>query len=125
MFGFFKKKKPVPEGPKERRLIPRWKISFKCKIKWEGLADYIECFVKDLNFKGCSLSISETLPNSVKAITLYFNEMYFFNADIAIIWEKTANGNKQYGINFIKLRDSDKEKLLQMMRQNFPDCFKI
>lgn len=120
MFGFFQKKKEAPgEAFQEKRLLPRWKISSAVKIKWEGRNSYLAGEVKDLNMKGCSLILAEKIPQGCSRIELYFNEKFFFNLETAVIWHKEADGKLVYGIKFTKVRDPDKDKFFQMMRENF------
>jgi hypothetical protein len=120
LFDFFKKKKaPLPEAPKEHRLLPRWKISALAKIRLSAGATHVPCEVKDLNMKGCCLTLEQVLPDGCAEVELYFNEKYFFDVEIAIVWHKEIDNKHVYGIKFTRVRDADKEKMFQMMRENF------
>jgi len=119
IFSFFKKKEPVKESPKEKRLMPRWKLSAPAKIKWFTEPDYSPCEVKDLNMRGCSLLLTRKIPEGCAGLSLYFNEKYFFDIEIAIVWQKEMDNKIVYGIRFTKFRDVDKEKLYKMIREDF------
>jgi len=125
-FDFFRKKKVLPPEPAafvEKRLLPRWKISCPAKIKWQGAQDYAACEVKDLNMRGFSLALAEKIPESSCRAELYFNDKYFFDVEICVTWHKVVEGKQVYGIKFLKVRDSDREKIYQMMKENFSGCF--
>ena len=125
LFSFFKKKKELPPEPVSvvKRLLPRWKIAAPAKIKWQGYKDYVACEVRDLNMKGFSLAMTEKIPEANARVELYFNEKYFFDIEISVTWHKEVEAKQIYGIRFLKVRDLDKEKIYQMMRENFSGCF--
>lgn len=122
LFSFFKKKKDIPQEPAfvERRFLPRWKIVAPAKIKWPGSSDYLACEVMDLNLRGFALAMAEKIPSTNLNIQLYFNDIYFFDIEISITWHKEVEGKQIYGATFLKIRDLDKEKICQMMKNNFP-----
>lgn len=125
LFSFFNKKKIIPAAPTffEKRVLPRWKISAPAKIKWEGFKDYMGCEIRDLNLKGFCLVLNEKIPEPNAAAELYFNEKYFFDIEISIIWHKEVEAKQIYGVKFVRVRDVDKEKIYQMMKDNFAGCF--
>jgi c-di-GMP-binding flagellar brake protein YcgR len=126
IFDFLKKKKSVSSDKPafvEQRFLPRWDIYTKAKLRCEGQREYIECEVKDLNLKGFSVVIPQALSRECMRATLYFNENYFFDIDLAVVWHKESEGKQVYGIRFTRIRDTDREKLIRMMRQNFPRYF--
>jgi PilZ domain len=125
LFSFFKKKKEPEPKPAfvEKRLLPRWKIGALAKIRWPGASDYLTCEVRDLNMRGFCLALTEKIPEETSRVELHFNEKYFFDIEIALTWHKEAGGKQTYGAKFVKVRDSDREKIYQMMRENFPGCF--
>lgn len=125
LFSFFKKKKDLPAKPAfvEKRLLPRWKIAAPAKIKWQNSKDYLACEVRDLNMRGFCLSTTEKIPEANAYVELYFNEKYFLDIEILVTWHKEAEAKQIYGIRFLKIRDSDREKIYQMMKENFAGHF--
>ena len=103
----------------EKRLLPRWKIAAHAKIKWQSFKDYVNCEVMDLNMKGFCLSSPEKIPEANNSAELYFNDKYFFETGISVIWHKEVEAKQIYGIRFLKIRDYDREKIYQMMTENF------
>jgi hypothetical protein len=120
IFSFFRRKKvPLKETLKEKRLIPRWKISAPAKIKWNTESDYSSCEVKDLNMRGCALFLTRKIPEGCVGANLYFNEKYFFDIEMAIVWQKEVDNKIVCGIRFTKFRDVDKEKIYKMICEDF------
>jgi len=103
----------------EKRLLPRWKIAAQAKIKWQNFKDYLNCEVMDLNMKGFCLSSPEKILDYNTRAELYFNEKYFFEVGISVTWHKEIEEKQVYGIKFLKVRDYDREKIYQMMKENF------
>ena len=125
LFSFFKKKKVLPPKPAfvEKRLLPRWKIASPAKIKWQGSKDYVVCEVRDLNMRRFSLGMNEKIPEASSRAELYFNEKYFFDIEISVAWHKEVEAKQIYGVRFLRIRDSDREKIYQMMKENFAGYF--
>jgi len=125
LFSFFQKKKKLPPKPTfvEKRQLPRWKIVAPAKIRLQGSKDYVTCEVMDLNMKGFCLAMTEKIIEVNVSAELYFNEKYFFNIEIFVTWHKEVDGKQIYGVRFLKIRDSDREKIYQMMKENFAGCF--
>ena len=111
----------LPSKPifNEKRLLPRWKIVSPAKIKWQGSEGYAPCEVKDLNMKGFCLSSLEKIPESNDLVELYFNDKYFFEVETSVIWHKEVDGKQIYGFKFLRICDYNKEKMYQMMKENF------
>jgi len=125
LFNFFQKKKiPLPKPAfVEKRLLPRWRIAAPAKIKWQGSPDYLACEVRDLNMRGFCLVLAEKVPEANLRAELYFNDKYFFDIEISVTWHKEAAPKQIYGVRFMKVRDSDREKIYQMMKENFAGHF--
>jgi hypothetical protein len=125
LFDFFQDKDEQPSEPnfKEKRLLPRWKISAPAKIKWQGAADYTPCEIRDLNLRGFSLVLAEKIQEANTRAEIYFNDKYFFDIGFCITWHKEAEGKQVYGIKFVTVRDLDKEKIYLMMQDIFPNSF--
>jgi len=105
----------------EKRLLPRWKISTSAKIKWQDSKDYVNCEAMDLNMKGICLSSIDKIPEANNAVEFCFNEKYFFEIGISFVWHKEVEGKQIYGLKFLRVHDYDKEKIYQMMKENFPN----
>ena len=69
--------------------------------------------------KGCCLTLEQAIPDGCVEVELYFNEKYFFGVGIAIVWHKEIGNKHAYGVKFTRVRDADKEKMYEMMRDNF------
>jgi len=118
LFDFFKEKKDAPppqtQSFRERRLLPRWQINCAAQIRWEGLPNYLNCEIRNLNLKGFAVSLSQKLPESCANISLQFGSEFIFNVEIAVLWRKEAQGKNAYGVRFTKIRDADKEKIFHL-----------
>ncbi len=125
LFSFFQKKKEPLAKPafNEKRLLPRWKISAPAKIRRYEDGDYLPCQVRDLNMRGFCLILDTKITEYNGRIELYFNEKYFFDIEVSVTWHKEIDNKQIYGFKFLKIRDADKEKLYQMMKENFAGCF--
>ena len=125
IFGFFKRKQKAKQIQKpafiERRILPRWQISAEAKIKYDGQESYINCHIANLNMRGFCLITPQKLPLDCCHFTIYFNEKYFFDVEAQVLWCNESEGKNIYGAKFSRIRDSDKEKMYQMMRENFPN----
>ncbi len=121
LFNIFQKKTaPIQQGFKEKRQVPRWKISAPAKIRLIGSNDYLACEVRDLNFKGFCLATPEKIPEECVGFELHFNDNFSFGIGVTISWYMEHGKKHIYGIKFTKLRDQDKERILQMMQECFP-----
>jgi len=105
----------------ERRILPRWKIEASAKIKWDDTQDYLHCEAVDLNMKGVCLATPNAIPEGKNFLEICFNEKYFFGLGVSVVWHKEIAGKQIYGLKFLKVRDYDKEKIYQMMTENFPN----
>lgn len=125
LFNFLQKKKALPPQSSfiEKRLALRWKIASPAKIRWQGSKEYLACEIRDLNMKGFSVAMTEKIPDTNARVELYFNDKFFFDIEVSVAWHKEVETKQIYGIRFLKIRDLDKEKIFQMMRENFPGCF--
>jgi hypothetical protein len=122
---FFNKKRESKQAIKpifiERRVLPRWQISAPAKLRWEGQNEFIDCEVINLNMRGFSAVIAQKIPRDCRQLTIYFSEKYIFTVEISLSWQDESAGKNTYGAKFTRIRDSDKEKMYQMMRSDFPD----
>lgn len=121
LFNIFQKKTaPIQQGFKEKRQVPRWKISAPAKIRLTCNDDYLACEIKDLNLRGFCLVIPERIPEGCAGLELCFNDDYAFGIGITVNWHEKIDGKHTYGMRFTKLRDQDKERIFRMMQERFP-----
>jgi hypothetical protein len=123
IFNFFKRgpKKELRQTQTERRFLPRWQIDYQAKIRWEGVGEFVPCQIRDLNFRGLQISLSQKLPDNCAKLELRLSEDFIFSAEIKILWESAREDGYVYGASFTRLRDADKERLYQFIFHNFPD----
>lgn len=107
----------------ERRLLPRWNISSKALIKWEGQNDYLPCRIIDINLKGFYVSLAANLPGRPVNFTISFYERYIINAQAVPVWHEQKKSEHRYKMKITRIRDTDKEKIYQMVRQDFFEQF--
>ncbi len=125
LFGFFRKKTaPVKEGFREKRQVPRWRISTPAKIRLAGNDDYSESESKDVNFGGFCLVTPEKIPEECSGLELCFDGNFSFGIGITVSWYKEVDQKHIYGMKFTNLRDQDKEKIFQMMQERFSAHFR-
>lgn len=104
----------------DKRLTPRWKVFAPAKIKLEGCDGYLACEIRDLNLKGFSLVITKKILKKRLAAKLNFNEKYSFKVEVVVLWRKAADNKYIYGMKFNQIADSDRGRILQMMKEDFP-----
>jgi hypothetical protein len=125
ILNFFNKKRESKQANKpifiERRMLPRWQISAAAKLKWEGQNEFVDCEIINLNMRGFSVAIAQKIPRDCRELTIYFSEKYFFTVEIILSWQAESAGKNTYGAKFTRIRDSDKEKMYRMMRDDFPN----
>jgi PilZ domain len=110
----------IKQASSEKRLAPRWKVSVPAKIKLEGFDGNLDCEIRDLNLKGFSLAITKKILKKRVGAKLCFNEKFSFKIEVMVLWGKAVNNKYVYGMKFTRILDSDRERILQMMNENFP-----
>ena len=107
---------------RERRKISRWQINKPAKIKLEGTEVFIDCLLKDINFKGMQIALGAMLKvdNYVK-FTLVLSEGCALECVAWVAWYKSIDTRNIYALYFIKLTDTDKEKIYKFIHQNVPE----
>jgi len=119
LFNLFRKRKKPQETISKKQKRPRWEISAPVKIKWEGRNNYTACEVKNFSGKGCCLDIAEKITKWPVRAELYFNENFFFDVEMALVWHKGSDSKQTYGVRFSKIRDADKEKIFELIKHSF------
>lgn len=125
-FDLFRRKKP-PAQPefKERRLIPRWKLSAPATVTVFCDSTVIPCTIMDLNLKGFAISVGTPLPEDCRLSKLEIYGRYVYTIEVALIWHREKEGLHYYGFTFSRLRDADREKMLAMMKADFPSYMNL
>lgn len=105
-----------------KRRYVRWQINRQAKIKLEGSADSFDCQLMDISLKGMQVSLAQKLPKD-KFLKLSISLSDEFSLDIIeawVAWQKIKGGHNLYGLYFDKINDSNKDKICQFMRVNYP-----
>lgn len=105
----------------ERRNLGRWQINQQAKVKLEGAEAFAECCINDVNFKGLKLSLSQRLtPDKFLKVQMMLSEDFILEIEAWVVWHRRVMETNVYGLYFSRIKDSDKEKIYQFVRQNFP-----
>jgi len=104
----------------DKRRAPRWNVSVPAKIKFDGNNGYTDCEIRDLNLKGFSLLVPKKIIKKRIGSKLCFSEKYAFKIETRILWSKVVDNKYAYGMEFTKILDSDRGRILQMMKEDFP-----
>jgi hypothetical protein len=107
----------------ERRKISRWRIDKPARIKFEGSVSFIDCLVKDINFKGMQI----VMPLRFKADTyikfkLKLSDLFSIESEAWIAWHKNSDRHNIYGFLFTRLTDADKEVIYKFVYQSVPEA---
>ncbi len=118
---FFRRKDKPRATPEriERRQLPRWQLGCNAMVKWDGLNDFVSCSIRDMNFRGFQVWLDRELCRDCRALGIRFGNDLVFNVEICVIWQARVNAKYAYGCRFVRLRDTDKERLYQFVFQNF------
>lgn len=107
----------------ERRRCIRWQIDRQAQVKLEAAPSPVACTIHDINFKGARISLKEelSLDKPLKLNIDLSREFSSFGLEAWAAWHKTIDGYNLYGLCFTKIRDLDKEKIYQFIREYFPE----
>ncbi len=120
LFDIFKRKPQAQPVFKERRLLPRWKILAPATLTFGAAQNSVPCTLLDLNFKGFAISLSSCLPENCKVLKLEVNGRYPYNVEVSPVWHLEKESKQYHGFLFVRLRDSDREKMFTMIKTDFP-----
>ena len=105
----------------ERRKLSRWRINKPAKIKLDGAVAFIDCLVKDINFKGVQIALPLRLKTDTYIkFNLKLSETFSIECETWVAWHKQAGGHNIYGLLFTRLADKDKENIYKFVYQNIP-----
>jgi c-di-GMP-binding flagellar brake protein YcgR len=102
-----------------RRFI-RWKLEKPVSIKLKGKEDKLLCNADDISLKGIRIRMGQSFAESgnlVITIALGY-ELFLNNIEAFVAWSKKEGSDNVYGLNFTKIRDSDKEAISEFVRRN-------
>ncbi|MFH1397158.1 MAG: PilZ domain-containing protein [Candidatus Omnitrophota bacterium] len=107
---------------KEQRKITRWLISRPIKIKLAGEGDFVDGRLIDVNFKGLQLSLGPKVIEKDQFLNLNILLADDFTLDIEtwVVWHRVIDSRNYYGFYFIKIKDSDKDKLFKYVFKSAP-----
>ncbi len=106
---------------KDRRRDIRWQTGRQAKLKLEGSKTFIDCYVKDINFKGLQISLRMKLPpDTFLKFTIVLSEEFVLEVEAWVVWHKRLNDFNVYGLYFSQIKDDDKEKIYKFVYNNFP-----
>ncbi len=109
----------------ELRQIPRWQIGERAKVtlkehEWEG-----KCLLEDLNLKGFKISSKEKLPaDTVFEINLDLKSYLILDAIVKVCWKMEREGRYHYGMEFLRIKDQDKQDISQYLFKNHAEQVK-
>lgn len=106
---------------RDRRCFKRWQINWQTKILLEGEQNFTNCTINDISLKGLKISLRERLEKDrFLRVTVVLSDEYILDVEIWVVWHKSFDGLNVYGFYFSKIKDFDKEKIYQFVRQSFP-----
>lgn len=105
----------------EHRIAARWQLDLQAKMRLEGAQVSSQCTVKDISFKGMQVSLGfRLLKDTFLKLSVALSDVVVLDVEAWVVWQKTIDGFNLYGLYFSKIKDADKEKIYQFVRQNFP-----
>lgn len=105
----------------DKRNIPRWQISRQAQLQLEGEEHFVQCCVRDINFKGMQVCSGIKLgKDSFIKFKLFLAEDYILEVQAWVVWHKTVNNISSYGLYFERIKDGDKEKICEFIREFYP-----
>jgi len=110
---------------RDRRQLKRWQVAKQAKLKLEAEQGFVDCYIADLNLRGFRLACGQKLDKDTYIkFTLKFSDEFSFELEAWVAWHKSVEGQNIYGLYFSKIRDVDKERIYQFIRENFPEQLK-
>lgn len=105
----------------ERRNFVRWQIDRQVSTKLEGAENPLTIKINDINLKGARISLKQNLlSDTTVRLNLPLSPGFVLDVDALIAWHKIVNEENMYGLSFSRIKDHDKEKIFQFVRQEFP-----
>jgi c-di-GMP-binding flagellar brake protein YcgR len=104
-----------------QRRYARWQVKNEAKVRLEGAEASISCLVNDISFNGVQISLAQKLPKDTTLnMNIVLSNGSALNLETWVVWHKQVGNQNVYGLYFTKIKDQDKEKIYQFMRNYFP-----
>lgn len=104
----------------EQRRLGRWEVNRRAELKLYGAYVFVNCHLRDLNFKGAQVALKIKLPQGAPfKLHLELADDIVLDLEIYIIWHKTIDDINIYGVYFNRISDADKEKIYNFVRRDF------
>lgn len=106
---------------KSRRQVARWQAHRQARVKLEGSGSFVDAQLSDISLKGLKITLSEKLPiDQHFKLDLVLSDEFNLCVEVWVAWQKTFDNLNTYGLYFSKIKDSDKERVYQFIRKDFP-----
>ncbi len=109
----------------ERRQIHRWRVMRDAKMQLDGDDRQVDCCIRDINYKGMQIAMSEKLPErSPLRMNLLIDQVLNLAVDALVPWERKEDSRHIYGLSFCQIADEDKTQIYQYVSSHFPHQLK-
>ena len=111
----------------ERRQLPRWKIKQEAMV-WMPEEPILasHCLIENMHLKGMCVSFHKRLPNEKTARMTFAvgDDNDHIKIMARILWKKEYQGFYVYGLSFVKIDETDRDKMYQYINTHCYDQFK-
>ncbi len=109
----------------ERRQIHRWHVMREACFQIDGDERTVACSVRDINFKGMQISLSERLPGKTSLrMNFIIDQVLNLDVEAAVPWSLKEGGRHIYGLSFRQIADDEKAKIYEYVSTHFPHQLK-
>ncbi|MFH0827358.1 MAG: PilZ domain-containing protein [Candidatus Omnitrophota bacterium] len=113
----------------EKRDLKRWNTDWPARIRinYKNSIKNFDCFIKNINFKGLQVYLKNDLPDlKVLKCTIILPSSDTFSVKTQVAWKQVCeDGFRLYGLDFVGAKDSDKERIYQIINKNcYPELVK-
>lgn len=107
---------------KEQRNNARWHIGRPIKIKFDGAADFYDCRLIDINYKGLQLSLGPGVieKDQFLNLSILLDDDFTLDIETWVVWQRVIDNRNHYGFYFIRIKDSDKDRLFKYVFKSDP-----
>lgn len=108
-----------------RRAVIRWRTNKWAQIQLEGAQSPIDCYIKDVNYKGLQVCLKPRLPSDTYLkLKLHLADEFSLDVEAWVAWHKTLDEMNIYGLYFSRIDDGDKEKIYYFVCRRCPGQIK-